>query len=464
VKKAFKFLASLRLAVFIIVCIGVLSAVGTIVEAKYDMYVAQKLVYHSPYMMAVMTLLIINLTAVMWDRWPWKRRHSAFVLAHIGIIALLFGAVVTQKFGIDGQMVVGVGEKSQFVTLPADTQLTVWSSFNGDQFTKLFSEKVDFITRPPSEKDPFVVSLGKEELRVIDYYMFSLRDEKMARSEDKSKGPAIRVQLQNSRVNIAEWLRRPSRQKEMGLELGPARLVLSDGSYSSEKGNEIVFTPAKDQNRLRYQVYLERFRGGPKRGLVKSGWVEPGQSFETGWMDLKARLLNFYPNSEMKVNYIEQATKTDLTTPAVLVDFRGRQQWIGLNAMARYFTSQGYYGVVFQNERIKLDFSVELKKFNIGRYQGTRRAASYSSLVSVPDEGETLISMNEPLKYNGFTFYQASFVEDEMGKPTASVLSVNYDPGRWIKYLGSLLIVLGSILLFYFRRAKWLMAPGGSKK
>jgi cytochrome c biogenesis protein ResB len=59
--------------------------------------------------------------------------------------------------------------------------------------------------------------------------------------------------------------------------------------------------------------------------------------------------------------------------------------------------------------------------------------------------------MNEPLKHNGFTFYQASFQENQTGEATTSILSVNKDPGRWIKYLGSFLIVLGTIVMFYFK-------------
>ena len=80
------------------------------------------------------------------------------------------------------------------------------------------------------------------------------------------------------------------------------------------------------------------------------------------------------------------------------------------------------------------------------------RAASYESEVNVPELGDLVISMNEPLKHEGLTFYQASFHEDDAGRPIASVLSVNKDPGRFLKYLGSLLIVLGSIVLFYFKR------------
>src|SRR3989344_6257210 len=56
-EKIFKFLCSLKLAVIVIVSLGTIAAIGTIVESKYDMITAQKLVYHSPYMYGVMIFL-----------------------------------------------------------------------------------------------------------------------------------------------------------------------------------------------------------------------------------------------------------------------------------------------------------------------------------------------------------------------------------------------------------------------
>jgi cytochrome c biogenesis protein ResB len=113
---------------------------------------------------------------------------------------------------------------------------------------------------------------------------------------------------------------------------------------------------------------------------------------------------------------------------------------------------------------LPLGFEMSLKKFNIGRYQGTMRAASYESVVDVPDLGERLISMNEPLKHAGYTFYQASFESDPSGNPVASVLSVNRDPGRGLKYFGSLLIVFGTLHLFYMKRRSWVDLAGRVKK
>jgi hypothetical protein len=66
------------------------------------------------------------------------------------------------------------------------------------------------------------------------------------------------------------------------------------------------------------------------------------------------------------------------------------------------------------------------------------------------DQSVHLISMNEPLKVEGFTLYQASYIMNP-GQPPVTVLSVNRDPGRPIKYLGSLILAFGFIIFTLMR-------------
>ena len=64
-------------------------------------------------------------------------------------------------------------------------------------------------------------------------------------------------------------------------------------------------------------------------------------------------------------------------------------------------------------------------------------------------------SNQQVFKHNGYTIYQASFQEDPVTKePTMSVFSINKDPGRAIKYIGSIIFSLGIVWLFYQRRKK----------
>jgi hypothetical protein len=61
--------------------------------------------------------------------------------------------------------------------------------------------------------------------------------------------------------------------------------------------------------------------------------------------------------------------------------------------------------------------------------------------------------MNNPLKHAGFTFYQASYGQDSAGNYN-STLTVNVDQGRSLKYLGSLMLVLGAIWHFNLNKKK----------
>ena len=82
--------ASLKLAVFVILSMGIMSAYGTIVESIYnDARRAQDMVYHSWWAYLIFATLMVNLIAVMIDRIPWKKRHGAFICAHVGIIVML---------------------------------------------------------------------------------------------------------------------------------------------------------------------------------------------------------------------------------------------------------------------------------------------------------------------------------------------------------------------------------------
>lgn len=454
-RKVIRVLASLKLAVVIIVAIGVVTAWGTIVEAQYDAHAAKKIVYNSIWMWSTMIALIVSLTAVMIDRWPWQKRHTGFVLAHIGIIILLVGSWVTQQFGVDGSISFGIGEKQKSVIL-GETDLAVYSTFDGSQFTKLFDREVDFFLKPAQNK-PVTIEIPNGAIKVVESLPYAIREQKFVESTDAKSGAAIRFQMQNPNVNITEWMLQPSKDGAETKDLGPAQVMIVS-SFPRDFGgrNAILFRPV-DKEKLEYNIHTARTRE------VKKGFVRAGEMIRTDWMGLELRLLKYMPQAKEEITYRPLDKPTPLTTAAIRVEYTApgqttvSHQWMGLNSLLKLFGTSEAYVVSYANRRLPLGFDITLKEFRIGRYQGTLRAASYESVVTLPDGSDQLISMNEPLKHAGFTFYQASFESDPSGRPMASVLSVNRDPGRGLKYFGSLLIVLGSIHLFYMKRRAWMM-------
>src|SRR5205085_642003 len=101
-RRLIKKLASLKLAVFIMAVLIVLIAAGTITESMYDAEAARKTIYDTIWMYGAMAMLATSLIAVMADRWPWKVKHTPFILAHIGILVLMAGSILTMKTGVDG--------------------------------------------------------------------------------------------------------------------------------------------------------------------------------------------------------------------------------------------------------------------------------------------------------------------------------------------------------------------------
>ncbi len=450
IRGRWRFFASLKLAVFTIVALGVISAVGTFTEARFnDAMVAQRLVYHSVWMYLILGSLIVNLVAVMIDRWPWRQHHTAFISAHIGIIILLFGSWVTKQYGIDGSMAFEIGETGKHVTVN-EREFSVIASLDGTTFNTIFDDQVEFLVNSPTEKKPYVVNLGSERLEVIDYYHFAFRETEIRPSDVEGDGPAVRFQLENPNVNMTEWLRRDRTKAEAQVNLGPARVVFARSEPQPTGMNEIFLIVPDGAKKMTYVIFNK------DRTVRKRGTVKESDTIETGWMGLKFRILRFLPHARENVSYVKTQAATPAASSALKFRFRDKEYWLGLNSAQRLYLEDKVYFISYGNRRIELSFPLKLNKFTVGTYQGTMKAASYESEVDVPGRGNVLISMNEPLYHEGFTFYQASFERNEKGEAVVSVLSVNHDPGRWLKYLGSLLIVLGSILLFYFRRVRFL--------
>ncbi|MDR0686418.1 MAG: cytochrome c biogenesis protein ResB [Dysgonamonadaceae bacterium] len=102
----------------------------------------------------------------------------------------------------------------------------------------------------------------------------------------------------------------------------------------------------------------------------------------------------------------------------------------------------------------RLPFQIELVKFTLKRYPGSDSPASYESQVRIHDHNKVTtrtISMNNPLDYRGYRFFQMSYDEDENG----SALSVCKDSaGKNITYAGYGLLALGFAFCFASKNSR----------
>lgn len=126
--------------------------------------------------------------------------------------------------------------------------------------------------------------------------------------------------------------------------------------------------------------------------------------------------------------------------------------WLVSNVLGspQSFTHEGRtYTLAMKPRRWYLPYSVTLKEFRHEVYPGTDIPKNFASLVQLRDPGakqdrEVLIYMNQPLRYAGRTFYQASFGKQD----TLSILQVVENPGWLMPYIACGLVTLGLLVHF----------------
>lgn len=106
-----------------------------------------------------------------------------------------------------------------------------------------------------------------------------------------------------------------------------------------------------------------------------------------------------------------------------------------------------FYELSIRRAETILPFEIILEDFRQDLHPGTDMARGFSSDVIVKDgtvEWPYHIRMNEPLRYKGYTFYQASFSIRPDGE--YSILSVVRNKGRVLPYIASIIIFVGLLL------------------
>jgi hypothetical protein len=115
----------------------------------------------------------------------------------------------------------------------------------------------------------------------------------------------------------------------------------------------------------------------------------------------------------------------------------------------RFTFNNRVYQIALRPRRYYKPYSIQLVKFQHDVYPGTEIPKNFSSRVMLerPETGEkreVLIYMNNPLRYAGETYYQASFDPDNQG----SILQVVHNPSWVTPYFSCVLVGIGLVVQF----------------
>lgn len=163
------------------------------------------------------------------------------------------------------------------------------------------------------------------------------------------------------------------------------------------------------------------------------------------------------------VTYAENQINTATAYVEVLGPEGSLGTWLVSNVIDDRFPPQMVtlgdqsWEILLRLKRHYYPFEIELVDFSHDKYPGTQIPFNYSSEVMAHHEDSTknqkaLIYMNHPLRYEGLTFYQASFANDDR----TSIFQVVRNPGWILPYVSVLLMGVGMLLQFGMHFFKFL--------
>ena len=214
--KLIKTLASLKVAVILLIVLVVALAAGTIVESARGTDAAGQLVYHALWFRILLAALGLNTLFAIAERWPVNNYRIGFLVTHLAMVVILLGALVSEQLKKEGS-------------------LALWEGQQGNVYW-------DRMTDNPNAQAtlPFMVKLDSFE---IEHYPGTMRP-----AQFRSR---VTVTDQQAGITFPAMI-------QMNHELTYRGWKLFQSSYQQQGGREMsILTVSKDPGR--FIVYLGYF-------------------------------------------------------------------------------------------------------------------------------------------------------------------------------------------------------------
>ena len=238
----FRRFGSLRFALTLIASLAIILSVSTVFESIYGTPFAQKNFYTAHWFDFILTLFWVNIFCATWTRYPFKKRHVGFVITHIGILSLLFGALLTRTMGVEGQMTIYENETKDAIMRSGFT-LAVMDP-QGRKETFDLKPKASFRRREiplPSGKkteEPLFLS------EVLDH---AAETRYLIESPDEKPNPAIHLALTSDFMGFHEKFTLigldPDNRHADVRDVGPAHFVLKKNTSGEPQVSIVIQKP-----------------------------------------------------------------------------------------------------------------------------------------------------------------------------------------------------------------------------
>jgi cytochrome c-type biogenesis protein CcsB len=451
--KLLKTIFSMEIMTIFLIFMALSCSIATFIENDFGPLGSKAFVYGQIWFEFVMAILILGIIFhIIWFKMYTKKKFFIFMI-HIALVSIFIGAAMTRYMGYEAVMTIHEGSmenriysSDEYIQVKIDnqaiydkkvmmTQLSQ-SSFNYEtvidnkplqiKFNRFIQNAVEKIV-PDENKKPMMNILVSES---IGTNSIDLENQKSIESKFITFSLNKKIESNKPMVNF-ETLNKDffiSSNIELAL-------------YSNDLNKEQIInanTKIKiDTNKI-YKIGQTQFKISDAQLSAEVKIVSEDNHKIPKEQQLNAIILDLiYDNKTTEIPlYGKGGSSHGISKKLTIQDKQIELTW--------------------GSKEFILPFAILLDDFKLERYPGSNAPSSYSSKVKVYDKDlnnsfEYTIFMNNVLDYKGFRFFQSSYKQDE----SATILSVNKDPGKIPTYIGYFLLFTGLILTFFVKNSRF---------
>ncbi|MDB6023011.1 MAG: hypothetical protein JWQ04_2868 [Pedosphaera sp.] len=506
VDRIFKFFCSLRLTVVLLCFALILVFVGTLAQVHEGLYQAQVRYFKSwfiwkptigdtswpiglPGGYLIGTMLLLNLLAAHIKRFQFTTKKLGIHLIHGGLILLLLGQLLTDFLSRESSMRLFEG-----------TSLNYSEDFRANELVMVDTSdpKSDLVVSIPESQVEAKGEIRDASLpvtmRVRDYWP-NCDVEPIPPSQaipaaadhgfytNYSVMPLANPTSESARTHPATLVEVIADKKVLGTYLVSLPIGEDEGEQTFTAGGKdwamtMMYAPVLGGNLL--AVSRAGDVGGESMMTFPEAELTGKSELKHQGLPVTLRVKDYWPNCRLFHRPEPRSVHPQITQgmlsgsfvtpnppvtdqdhrnlPAAVVELLNAKgslgTWLLWTAPERSGDSLTIggkpYQMAFQFKRYYKPYSIGLVKFSHDKYKGTDTPKNFSSRLHLVnpqanEDRELTIKMNNPLRYQGTTYYQAGF---DKVRPDVTILEVVTNPSWLTPYLSCALVALGLIVQF----------------
>ena len=404
-------------------------------------------------------LLLVNLLAAHFKRFQFSFQKFGIQLTHFGIIVMLIGQFVTDKTAVESFLGFEEGEAKNYTEHHRDAELVFLTDKGADT-----DEAVSFHESLIKPNGIFGKSKQPAELKheklpfTVRVLGFGMNGDVFSPTDVKNMAERLKVALAtlDGKFSTAEALVPVAEADIANIERAMVwrRAMKKLGGTNDELLAEVKAAAADPKRAADLMAAVKKqFRGDMLGAFKQAGerarkFGEPRMGPEMQFVAEKEEAGKLAEADQFQPAATNGSGKGAriVDRPEIKDDKMGRNfQWAVIEILdggkslgtwlasgrlnPQKFEAGGKtWRVQMRNERYYLPYNIQLIRARQEVYQGTSDAKEFASRVKIinpntKEDRATDITMNNPLRYAGLTFYQSTMGQGERGPGTAALLS-----------------------------------------